>query len=1089
MQKNGIIRLMQEYIEIKNANVHNLKNVSLKIPKNKMIVFTGVSGSGKSSLAFDTLYAEGQRRYVESLSSYARQFLGLMEKPDVESITGLSPAISIDQKTSSNNPRSTVGTITEIYDYLRLLFARVGETHCPKCGQLVQSQTIDEITDRIIKILGEHNFTKDQSIKLQILSPLIHNKKGEYRDLFDRLLAKGFLRVRVDGTMFSLDESEKIKLKKYEIHNIELIIDRLTISSTVKDELLQFSKNKHTEYVGDYSKRLRDAIELASNMSEGEIIAMVEDQEYFFAEKNTCHNCGISFPEITPASFSFNAPQGACEKCSGLGFIKQIEVERIYNPNLTIHEGGIFPWSGVTTNLESWSIKLLEQVAQEHKFDLDTPIGKYPQEVFDLIFYGKGKKDKYTVKYRNRFGQNRIYDTNFEGVVTQLERRYLETDSDFIRQDMEKYMIDQTCSLCAGKRLKPYALSVLITASISDKDDLDRDLSKSAANQDSGENINNDNFDDNVDNNDGDLDNSKSTKKDDLEKNIRTNDKKKFKAKANDDRKETISINSVNSNSTTSISEKATNIENIKSVNINELTAMPINECQNFLENIELSGVKKEIGKTILNEILARLQFLNNVGLNYLSLDRRANTLSGGESQRIRLASQIGTGLSGVLYVLDEPSIGLHPKDISKLIATLIKLRDLGNTLVVVEHDQETMQSADWIVDVGPLAGSRGGKIVAEGTIDTIKQSDSLTAKYLNRSLLVGDEAMKISTDNRFTDSNESISLIGASTHNLKSVNASFPIGKFICVTGVSGSGKSSLINDTLYPAIINKLVADKKINNLPLSQGQYETLEGVQNVRSVINIDQSPIGRTPRSNPVTYTGIFNYIRDIYASTPEAKARGYNAGRFSFNVRGGRCETCHGEGQLKIEMQFLPDMYVTCDACHGKRYNADALQIDYKGKNIAEVLDMTVSEAKEFFKNFTNIRNKLELLEQVGLDYIRLGQSGTTLSGGESQRIKLAKELSKNTKGHTLYILDEPTTGLHFYDVDRLLTVLRRLVNKGNTIIVVEHNLDVIKVADWIIDLGPEGGKNGGQIIAQGTLQDVIETTQSATGQFLKASM
>ena len=1006
MQKNGIIRLMQEYIEIKNANVHNLKNASLKIPKNKMIVFTGVSGSGKSSLAFDTLYAEGQRRYVESLSSYARQFLGLMEKPDVESITGLSPAISIDQKTSSNNPRSTVGTITEIYDYLRLLFARVGETHCPKCGQLVQSQTIDEITDRIIKILGEHNFTKDQSIKLQILSPLIHNKKGEYRDLFDRLLAKGFLRVRVDGTMFSLDESEKIKLKKYEIHNIELIIDRLTISSTVKDELLQFSKNKHTEYVGDYSKRLRDAIELASNMSEGEIIAMVEDQEYFFAEKNTCHNCGISFPEITPASFSFNAPQGACEKCSGLGFIKQIEVERIYNPNLTIHEGGIFPWSGVTTNLDSWSMKLLEQVALEHDFNLDTSIGKYSKEIFDLIFYGKGKKSKYTVKYRNRFGQNKIYDANFEGVVTQLERRYLETDSDFIRQDMEKYMIDQTCSLCEGKRLKPYALSVLITS---------------------------------------------------LEKKSTENSK-----------------NSKNSST--------------KSININELTAMPINECQDFLENIQLSGVKKEIGKTILNEILARLQFLNNVGLNYLSLDRRANTLSGGESQRIRLASQIGTGLSGVLYVLDEPSIGLHPKDISKLITALIRLRDLGNTLVVVEHDKETMESADWIVDVGPLAGSHGGKIVAEGTIESIKQGNSLTAKYLNGSLIVGEEALSLPIRDTFTDSDEMISISGVTTHNLKSINASFPLGKFICVTGVSGSGKSSLINDTLYPAIINRLIKERKINNLPLPEGEYQSLEGMDNIRSVISIDQSPIGRTPRSNPVTYTGIFNFIRDIYASTPEAKARGYNAGRFSFNVKGGRCETCHGEGQLKIEMQFLPDMYVTCDACHGKRYNADALQIDYKGKNISEVLDMTVSEAKEFFKNFTNIRNKLELLEQVGLDYIKLGQPATTLSGGESQRIKLAKELSKNTKGHTLYILDEPTTGLHFYDVDRLLTVLRRLVNKGNTIIVVEHNLDVIKIADWIIDLGPEGGKNGGQIIVQGSLQDVINTKNSATGQFLKDS-
>lgn len=963
---------MQEYIEIKNAKVHNLKNVSLKIPKNKFVVFTGVSGSGKSSLAFDTLYAEGQRRYVESLSSYARQFLGLMEKPDVESITGLSPAISIDQKTSSTNPRSTVGTVTEIYDYLRLLYARIGQPHCPICGSKIEAQPIDDIVKSIISEIKQLITDNNQDVKIQIIAPLIQQKKGIYTELFSRLLSKGFIRVIVDGEAYTLEEAEKLKLKKYEKHDIDLVVDRLIAP---KNDL-KIEDDK------DFNKRLRDAVELSSNMADGEIAVILDETKKYYSEKNNCPTCKLSFPQLSPISFSFNSPQGACTRCDGLGFIRQINLERIFNPRLTILEGGIFPWSQRTTTYETWSMKILQAVADHHGFSLSTPIGNYSQETFDLIFYGKGAEEKYTVEYKNKYGMKRFFDTKYEGVVPQLERRYAETQSEYIRTEIEKYLDDTICPECKGERLKPYILAV----TVGDK-------------------------------------------------------------------------------------------------NINQITNLPINESISYLDDLKLTGIKEAIAQPILKEIKSRITFLNNVGLGYLALSRRANTLSGGESQRIRLASQIGTGLTGVLYVLDEPSIGLHARDVSKLVDTLFELKDLGNTIIVVEHDKETIERAEWIVDVGPLAGTLGGKIVAEGTIDEVKQTDTISAKYLSNSLCVGDSLNETSQLINTERNSKNIIIHNARTHNLKQITTEIPLGKFVCITGVSGSGKSSLINDTLYPALVNQL---GNIDGVHMTEGDYDKIEGIENVRKVIGIDQSPIGRTPRSNPVTYTGIFNYIRDVFALTPEAKSRGYSSGRFSFNVKGGRCEKCKGEGQIKIEMQFLPDMYVTCDSCKGKRYNEDALQIDYKGKNISQVLEMTVSEALEFFKNIPQIYRKLELLEEVGLGYIKLGQPATTLSGGESQRIKLARELSKMTRGHTVYILDEPTTGLHFYDVDKLLLVLKRLVAKGNSVLVIEHNLDVVQFADWIVDLGPEGGDKGGEIIAEGTVTDIINTKNSYTGKYLK---
>lgn len=951
---NDIIKVAmeQEYIKIKGARENNLKNISVDIPKNKLVVFTGVSGSGKSTLAFDTLYAEGQRRYVESLSSYARQFLGVMRKPDVDSITGLSPAISIDQKTTGTNPRSTVGTITEIYNHLRLLYGHIGQAHCPKCGSPIQSQTIQQITNKVIKeLIGITGVT-------QIVSPIIKNRKGEFSALLNKLLSKGFLRVIIDGNTYLLDNIEDIKLEENNKHTIDLVIDR--IDSTNLDK-----------------KRLTDAIELAIAQSNGEVKVLSKDKELFFSENNTCPKCEISYPKITPASFSFNAPEGACPKCAGLGILKEIDVSLIYNPSLTILEGAIFPWSNRTSK-DSWTLRILQGIAKEHGFNLTTPVGKYPKEIFDLIFYGNGAKEAYTIEYTNRFGRTRLYEAEYEGVVPELERRYKETSSDYARFETEKYMRENVCPVCVGKRLKPYSLAVTIDGK-----------------------------------------------------------------------------------------------------NIDEITNMPTKDVLTFFKTLNLRGNKKEIATPIIKEINERLNFLENVGLNYLSLSRKANTLSGGESQRIRLASQIGTGLSGVLYVLDEPSIGLHQRDISKLITSLKDLRDGGNSIIVVEHDEEMTKSADWILDIGPLAGKHGGSIVAKGTLDDIKQSSSLTAKYLNKSLSVGEDIKPFKT----SIEKREIILRGINTHNLKNVNLSIPLNQLISITGVSGSGKSSLIADTLYPVLANRISRSK------LQEGEYDSVEGLENINQVINIDQSPIGRTPRSNPATYTGVFTKIREIFAQTNEAQARGYKSGRFSFNAKGGRCEKCRGDGVLKIEMQFLPDMYITCDQCNGSRYNEEALQIDFKGKNISDILKMTVEEALEFFKNIPTIYRKLSVLNEVGLGYIELGQSALTLSGGESQRVKLAKELSKMSRGHTLYILDEPTTGLHYYDVDKLLMILRNLVNKGHTVITIEHNMDIIRHSDWIIDLGPEGGDQGGAIIAQGPVSEIIKNNNSWTGKYLKKYM
>jgi excinuclease ABC subunit A len=952
--------MSQEYIKIKGAREHNLKNISLEIPKEKLIVFTGVSGSGKSSLAFDTLYAEGQRRYVESLSSYARQFLGLMHKPDVDSITGLSPSISIDQKTTSSNPRSTVGTITEIYGYLRLLFGHIGKAHCPNCGTLISSQSIQQISEQVIKKISKGDY------KFQVLAPLIKGRKGEYKGLLSKLLLKGFSRVIIDDNLYHLDDVENLNLDSNVKHDIDLLVDRLT-SQMLKDDKDSFLK------------RLNDSLELATSLSDGEVKIKIDDEELFFSEKNTCFKCQLSYPKISPASFSFNAPEGACTKCSGLGILNEIDVSKTYNPTLTINEGGIFPWGNRTTK-DSWTKRVLDEVAKQHSIDLKTPIGRYPKEIFDLIFFGDGTKESYKIRYTNRFGRERTYDAKYEGVVQELSRLYKETNSEFRRAEIEKYMTEKICDVCNGDRLKPYSLGVTI----------------------------------------GDY-------------------------------------------------------------NIIQMTDLNVEKLKKYLNSLELNGSDKEIAKPILKEINSRLEFLSNVGLTYITLSRKASTLSGGESQRIRLASQIGTGLSGVLYVLDEPSIGLHPRDVDKLLTSIESLRDTGNTVVVVEHDEETMSRADWIVDIGPKAGEHGGEVVAQGNMETIKQSNSLTAKYINKYLTVGQE-LKTLLPLTITK-NKEIEIKGVKTHNLKNIDVKLPLNNLVCITGVSGSGKSSLINDTLYPVLMNIKMHGKQI------EGEYQSIEGHENVDKVIGIDQKPIGKTPRSNPATYTGIFTYIRDLFSQTKEARTRGYKSGRFSFNVKGGRCEKCKGDGQIKVEMQFLPDMYILCDECNGKRYNSDALSVDYKGKNIADVLDMTVESALEFFKDIPILRNKLEILQEVGLGYIRLGQSALTLSGGESQRIKLAKELSKQTRGHTLYILDEPTTGLHFYDIDKLLTLVKKLVSKGNTVIIIEHNLDIIRFADWIVDLGPEGGDKGGYIVAQGTVQDIMNNEKSWTGKWLKKKL
>ncbi len=955
----------QEFISVFGAREHNLKNLTLQIPRNQLVVFTGLSGSGKSSLAFDTIYAEGQRRYVESLSSYARQFLGVMDKPDVDQIDGLSPAISIDQKSTSRNPRSTVGTITEVYDYLRLLFARVGHPHCPVCGREVKHQSAAQIVEDIQK-LGDAK--AKPPIRVLVLAPIVRDRKGEFSQLFTDLRKRGITRVRVDGQIHDIeDEFTLIKTNK---HSIDAVVDRLVLPVADK-------------------QRLSESVETALKLAEGNlIIAKIQDasfeipdfptdlEDHLFSEKFACPFDNISLPEIEPRTFSFNSPHGACPTCTGIGTKLEVEPELVFNPNLTIAQGGILPWSRLSTH-ETWFSRLLEEASKQIHFSINTPIKDLTDADRKFLLFGSEKVFK--VQGENRFGKSAEWQTTFEGVIPNLERRYRETESGYIRGEIEKFMRILTCPTCNGTRLKPEALSVTV---------------------------------------DG--------------------------------------------------------------LNIEQVSKKSIRKSLEWVKSIKTSFAgnarDNQVSEPILKEITARLQFLIDVGLDYLSLSRTATTLAGGEAQRIRLASQIGSGLSGVLYVLDEPSIGLHQRDNVRLIGTLQKLRDLGNSVLVVEHDRDMMLESDYIFDFGPGAGEHGGAIVAQGTpLQIIKDSKSLTGKYLS-------DKKKITTKSgSFINKHDGkeLTIIGATEHNLKGIDVTIPLGKFVCFTGVSGSGKSTLVHDILYKSLAQQFYHAKE------RPGSHTTIMGTESLDKVIMIDQSPIGRTPRSNPATYTGIFTPIRELFASTTEAKIRGYKSGRFSFNVKGGRCEACEGEGQVKIEMQFLPDVYVDCEVCTGKRYNEEALEVHFKDKNIFEVLDMTVEEALEFFHNIPAIKNKLATVVDVGLGYIKLGQPAPTLSGGEAQRVKLASELSKRSTGKTLYILDEPTTGLHFADIEKLLNILMRLVEQGNTIVVIEHNLDVIKNADWIIDLGPEGGDGGGTVVAQGTPIEVSKESKSHTAKFL----
>ena len=938
---------MKDKIIIKGAREHNLKNIDIEIPKNQFVVITGVSGSGKSSLAFDTIYSEGQRRYVESLSAYARQFIGQMQKPDVDSIEGLAPAISIEQKTTNRNPRSIVGTITEVYDYMRLLWAHIGEPHCPVCHKGVKGQTVEEIADNVIKE------SKDKS-KLIVLAPVIKDKKGTHKNLFINLMKKGFVRARVDGQILYLEE--EIELDKNKKHNIEAVIDRLVY------------KEDDKEFIG----RLTQAIESAVDLAEGNVIVNIDESDSYFSENYTCPDHGFSFPEINPRLFSFNAPFGACPECNGLG--KKLEVNEDYlvlDENLSLNEGGIYI-PGATTAKNGYTWTIFDAMCKDMKIDTNKPVKNLTKEERDLIFYGsKGKKFK--IKY---VGDSFSYDglKEFEGIVNNIERRYRETSSESMKEEMEnKYMIERVCKTCHGKRLKDEVLSITI------------------------------------------------------------NDK-----------------------------------------SIMEICDLSIKDSLGFFNNLTLTKQQEEIAKEILKEIRERLSFMINVGLDYLTLGRETKTLSGGESQRIRLATQIGSGLTGVLYVLDEPSIGLHQRDNDKLLETLNRLKDIGNTLIVVEHDEDTMMASDYLIDMGPRAGRFGGEIVAKGTPqEVIDNPNSITGKYLK-----GEISVEIPKKRR--KSEKYIELKGAKGNNLKNVNLKLPLGIMTAVTGVSGSGKSTLINQTLFPILFNKL------NKGKLYPLEYKEINGLEHLDKVIDIDQSPIGRTPRSNTATYTKLFDDIRDIFSETKDSKMRGYSKGRFSFNVKGGRCEACQGAGILKIEMNFLPDVYVTCDVCKGKRYNRETLEVHYKGKTISEVLDMSVEDAYEFFKAIPNLERKLRVLMDVGLDYIKLGQPATTLSGGEAQRIKLATELSKQSRGHTIYILDEPTTGLHFEDIRKLLEVLDRLVEKGNTIVVIEHNKKIIKTADYVIDIGPEGGQGGGQIMVEGTPEEISKSKKSYTGHYLK---
>ena len=980
-----LLSMAENKIVVKGARSHNLKNINVEIPKDKIVVITGLSGSGKSSLAFDTIYAEGQRKYVESLSSYARQFLGVMDKADVDSIEGLSPAIAIDQKSSGHNPRSTVGTITEIYDYLRLLFARGGHPHSPTTGERLQSQSVQQIVDHILTLPEK---LKSAEVKVMIMAPVVKKRKGTYEELFQRFLAQGYLRVRVDGDIFSLEED--IKLDRFKVHSIELVVDRLSLNSKSKDD-------------ADFMKRLTDAVELGLNLGERELLVNLVDhkRDEFYSEKLVDPGTGESFPEVEPHSFSFNSPFGACERCSGLGDIFEIDRNLLYNPKLTISEGALYPWSRMADNPNSWHMQLLTAVSQSEGFSLRVPLEKYSAEQIQKLLHGTGTTKHRITYYSQNRGSTYTANVEYEGLIPNLMRRYQQTESDYVRREIEQYMHSVLCPSCQGARLKPAALAVTIE----------------------GQNI--------------------------------------------------------------------YQVSNLPLLKFKKW--LPLLKQDNTKESEDsLSHQEKEIVRQILKEIESRVEFLIAVGLDYLSLNRTARTLSGGESQRIRLASQIGTGLSGVLYVLDEPSIGLHQRDNQRLIDTLNNLKKLGNTILVVEHDEDTIMQADYVIDIGPGAGVHGGEVVAIGTPDEIKANPkSITGQYLSGKRRIDrkqirEEAQKIvnSQPNIFkvfgrTSDAPEIQLLGASHNNLKNVDLTVPLGKFVSVTGVSGSGKSSLINETLAKILRRHFYNSKD------EPGKYREIKGLDAIDKIIDIDQSPIGRTPRSNPATYTGLFTPIRDLFASTKEAKTRGYKPGRFSFNVRGGRCESCQGDGLIKIEMQFLPDVYVECEECHGKRYNRETLQVDYKGKNISDVLDMNVEEGLEFFTHIPSIKPKLETLMQVGLGYVKLGQSATTLSGGEAQRIKLASELSKRNTGKTLYVLDEPTTGLHFEDLQKLLVVLHSLVLRGNTVLVIEHNLDLIKTSDWVIDLGPEGGDRGGEIIAVGTPEQIAQEKRSYTGNWL----
>ncbi len=937
---------MQEYIHVQGAREHNLQNIDVKIPRNQLVVFTGLSGSGKSSLAFDTIFAEGQRRYMESLSSYARQFLGQMEKPDVDSIDGLSPAISIDQKTTSRNPRSTVGTVTEIYDYLRLLYARVGIPHCPNCGRKIEKQTVDQMADQLMAL--------PEGSRIQLLAPVVRGRKGQHTKVLESAKRSGFVRVYVDGSLYQLDES--IELDKNKKHDIEIVVDRLIIREGLR-------------------KRLTDSIETVLRLSEGLLMVDVagEPQRRLFSQNFACPDCGISIEELQPRMFSFNNPVGACPECTGIGYLMKFDPDMVIpDRSLSLKQGAISAPGWMSSNQpESFTYKILEQLSLKYHFSLDTPFQDLSKEVQDILLYGM-KGDKLDIDYNGRFG-DKTYHVEFEGLLKNLQRRYQES-SDSMKAEYEEYMTNLECPVCHGQRLKPEALAVTVC----DK-------------------------------------------------------------------------------------------------NIAEVTDMSIRKLTEFFSNMPLNRTQQLIAAQILKELRARVGFLKDVGLDYLALSRSAGTLSGGEAQRIRLATQIGSGLMGVLYILDEPSIGLHQRDNAKLLKTLQHLKNLGNSLIVVEHDEDTMRVADHIVDIGPEAGINGGRLVCQGTLqDIMNCKESLTGDYLSGRKKIEIPKKRRSCDGRW------LRLYGAWQNNLKGTDFAVPLGVFTCVTGVSGSGKSTFVNEILY-----KILA-KELNHARLRPGRYESIEGIEYLDKVINIDQSPIGRTPRSNPATYTGLFDMIRDLFAATQEAKVRGYQKGRFSFNIRGGRCEACSGDGILKIEMHFLPDVYVPCEVCHGQRYNRETLEVKYHGKSIADVLDMTVEEALRFFENVPRIESKLQTLYDVGLSYIKLGQPSTTLSGGEAQRVKLATELSRRSTGKTIYILDEPTTGLHFADVHKLVDILQTLTNGGNTVLVIEHNLDVIKTADYLIDLGPEGGDQGGQVIAVGTPEEVAKVKGSYTGQFLK---